>query len=147
MKELIKKIRNKPHYVKLLDILVINGLLDIIEDELKDNKINYIDLVIKVINFLEKNKRYYLNFSSNRFDRIIILCIDEILSQKFKIDLDSEELESIIKLLRNNYLIRNFLNYIKDSFINLYYTIRCNKCKNSKEVFDSIEITQERDNI
>ena len=147
MKELIKKLRSKPHYVKLLNILVINGLLDIIEDELKDNHIDYIDLIVNVVTFLNKNKKHYSSFSSDKFDRIIILCVDEILTKKFKIDLDSEQLESILNLLKNNYLIRNFLYYIRDSFINFYHSIKCNKCKNSEDVVKPAQIIRELDNI
>ena len=147
MKELIKKLRSKPHYVKLLNILVINGLLDIIEDELKDNHIDYIDLTVNVITFLNKNKKHYTSFSSDKFDRIIILCIDEILTKKFKIDLDSEQLESILNLLKNNYLIRNLFYYIRDTIINFYHNVKCNKCKNPEDVVKPTQIIRELDNI
>jgi len=140
MKELIQNLRCKPHYIKLLNILVLNGLLDIIEYELKDDRVNYIELTLNIVEFLNKNKKHYTRFSSEKFHKIIILCADEILTKKFKIDLDSEQLESILKLLKNSYLIKMVYYRIRDFFVNVYNGIKCNNCKNTGviQVLDSI---------
>lgn len=146
MQELIIKLRSKSHYKKLLNILVLNGLLDIVENELKDGHVNYIQLVADVLIFLNKNKKHYSKFSSDKFDRIIILCIDEILTKKFKLTLDSEQLELVLNLLKNSYLVRNIIKYIKDTFINLYHKIKCKSCIKNVDVV-STRVTQEQDNI
>ena len=145
MQELIIKLRSKSHYKKLLNILVLNGLLDIVEDELKDGKINYVQLLADVLTFLNKNKKHYSKFSSDKFDRIIILCIDEILRKKFKLTLDSEQLESLLLLLKNSYLVRNVVKYTKDLLIKLYHKLKCKSCKDVDVI--SSNVTLEQDNI
>ena len=97
LRNLIIKLRSKEYYVRLIEIFVINGLLDIIEEELKDNKINYLSLMLNLLNFLDKNKKYYKNFSSDKFENIIILSIDEILTKKFKTEIDEEQLKMILQ--------------------------------------------------
>ena len=55
MKELIAHIKSKPHYVKVLNILVLNGLLDTVDSEIKSSDdINYINLVIVLPNYLDQ---------------------------------------------------------------------------------------------
>lgn len=143
MKELIAHIRSKPHYTKVLNILVLNGLLDIVDSEIKNSEdINYIKLIINVVFFINKNKKHYRNISSDKLDRIIILCVDEILNKKFKVDIEEEKIEVILELLKNSYLVRNNLNKLKDIFIKFYYFIRCSSCKNQ-----NIVITQVQDSI
>ena len=39
LKETILHLKSKRYYVNLMEILVVNGLLDIFEEELQDNKI------------------------------------------------------------------------------------------------------------
>ena len=78
IKKLILKLRSNEYYTSLMEILVVNGLLDIFEEELKDNKIDYLPLTLNLLKFLESNKKYYRNFSSDTFENIIILSIDEV---------------------------------------------------------------------
>lgn len=124
MKELVKKIRSKEYYTKLLDILVLNGLLEIIDT----NEINYPLIVINVISFLNKNKKHYRNFSSDTFNKILILSIDEILNKKFNTDLDEEQISVILELVHTKYLIRKASNIIKDILIKIYYKVKCKSC-------------------
>ena len=150
MKELISHIRTKPHYIKLLNLLVINGLLDIVDSEIKKSDgVNYVQLVINIVVFINKNKKHYINFSSDKIDRIIILCVDEILNKKFNIDIEDEKLDAVLQLLKNSYLIRNTVRKIIDGFIKTYYYLKCSSCKNSdKDILDkTVHITQELDSI
>lgn len=150
MKELIAHIKSKPRYRKVINILVLNGLLDIVDSEIKNpDGIDYIKLIIDIIKFINKNKKHYRNISSDKLDRIIILCVDEILNKKFNIDVDDEKIETVLELLKNSYLIRNLVDKIKDIFIKLYYSSKCSKCNNNEEdVLDkSMHPTQELDNI
>ena len=51
-----------------------------------------------------------------------------MLKTKFKLDLDDKEINYILELINNTFLIKNILNKIKDVFIKLYFTIKCNRC-------------------
>jgi len=149
MKELIAHIKSKPHYVKVLNILVLNGLLDTVDSEIKSSDgINYINLVINVVSFIHKNKKHYKNISSDKLDRIIILCVDEILTKKFNVDIEDEKIEVVLQLLKNSYLVRTILNRLFDSVIKFYYYIKCSSCKNNNDVLDkSVHITRVQDSI
>jgi hypothetical protein len=125
--KIIKKIRSKQYYVDLLKILVLEGLLDIVQEETKDT-INYVRILLKVVYFLKKNKYYYKRFSSDTFEKIIILSLDEIFKVKFQIDLDEAEICAALELLKSSYLIRNFLDKTKDFFIRAYYKFKCKTC-------------------
>jgi hypothetical protein len=131
IKELIKKLREKPYYIKLINILVINGLLDIVEDELEDGKIDYFPLMINLIKFLNKNKNYYKNFSSNTFEKILILSIDEILTKKFNTEIDEDNIILALELLKNSYLFKSLFSFLKDIYLKFYYKCIHNNCCNS----------------
>jgi hypothetical protein len=131
IKELIKKLREKPYYIKLVNILVVNGLLDIVEDELEDGKIDYFPLIVNLIKFLNKNKKYYKNFSSNTFEKIVILSIDEILTKKFKIEIDEDHIILALELLKNSYLFKSLFSFLKDIYLKFYYKCIHNNCCNS----------------
>lgn len=128
VKKIIQKLRSKQYYNDLLKILVLEGLLDIVETGISNQSINYVKIALNVINFLKKNKKRYRHFSSDTFEKIVILSIDEIFKVKFQIDLDDSEIESILDLLKSTYLIRNFLDKTKDFFIRAYYKIKCETC-------------------
>tara|TARA_B110001450_G_scaffold125345_1_gene117965 strand:+ start:5371 stop:5802 length:432 start_codon:yes stop_codon:yes gene_type:complete len=129
-KELVTKLKSKDYYTKLLNNLIINGLYDIAPDK----SVNYINLVLNLLDFLKKNKKYIKNFKSKDFENIIILCVDEILTNKLNIELDEEELRNIILLVKDSYLIKNLITYFKDLYLKLYYKYRCNFCFNQNDL-------------
>ena len=129
-KELVTKLKSKDYYTKLLNNLIINGLYDIAPDK----SVNYINLVLNLLDFLKKNKKYIKNFKSKDFENIIILCVDEILTNKLNIELDDEELRNIILLVKDSYLIKNLITYFKDLYLKLYYKYRCNFCFNQNDL-------------
>jgi hypothetical protein len=139
VKKLISKLRSDKYYIRLMEILVVNGLLDIFEEEIKDNKIDYLQLTLNLLKFLENNKKHYRNFSSGTFENIIILSIDEVLNKKFKIDIEEEQLEMVLQLVRNSYLFKTGIIIIKDFFIKIYYKFKC-KCNSCYETNDIIVI-------
>ena len=136
IKQLISTLRSDKYYVRLMEILVVNGLLDIFEEELKDNKIDYLPLTLNLLKFLEANKKHYRNFSSGTFENIIVLSIDEVLNKKFKIELEEEQLEMILQLVRNSYLFKTGIIIIKDLFIKIYYKFKfkCKSCYKNNDV-------------
>lgn len=138
---LVKKLRSKPYYIKLLNVLVLNGLLDVYEEEIKDGKIDYLPFIVNVLKFLKNNKKYYKNFSSDTFEKILILSIDEILTTKFKLELDEKEIKNILELINDTYLIKSLISSIKDLFIKFYYKLKCDKCIDNKEVIEPAFVT------
>lgn len=56
LQQVIITLRSKPYYKRLMEILVINGLLDIFEEELKDGKIDYLPLTLNLLEFLKRIK-------------------------------------------------------------------------------------------
>jgi hypothetical protein len=133
-KQLIIKLRSKEYYIRLIDILQINGLLEIFEEELKDGKIDYLQLTLNLLSFLQKNKKYFKNFSSDKLENIIILCIDEILTKKFQIEIDEEQLNMVLNLVKNCFLFKSLLTFIKDTIIKIYYNCKCKPCYKTKDV-------------
>jgi hypothetical protein len=142
IRDLINKLREDSYYVRLMEILVINGLLDIFEEEIRDGKIDYLPLVLNLIKFLEKNKKHYRNFSSDTFESIIILSIDEIINKKFQINLDEEQLKMVLELVKNSYLFKSTITFVKDFLIKMYYRCKCKSCYSSSDVI--IELDKSR---
>lgn len=143
MKEIIIYLRKKPRYKKLLNILVLNGLLDVIEDVKNPNDIDYIKLITELLVFLKENKNYYQHIKPENFKYIVALCIEELMLRKFNIDIDDEKLEMIVNLLKNSVFIKKFLSVIKTFLNKIVKKFKCNKCKN----VDDVVITQEQDSI
>ena len=142
LQRVIITLRSKPYYKRLMEILVINGLLDIFEEELKDGKIDYLPLTLNLLEFLKKNKKHYSNFSSDTFENIIILSIDEVLNKKFKIDLDEEQFKMVLQLVKNSYLFKTAYVYIKDILIKIYTKCKCRSCYNVDDVDIKLDISK-----
>ena len=123
-KEKIIDLRNKDYYIKLLNRLRHNGLYELFTDE----EVDYPKIVLKVIEFLNQNKKFIKNFQSKDFEKIIILCIDEILTKKYNIDVDYEKLEIVLNLVKNSYLIKTLFIRVKDVFLKNYYKYKCKFC-------------------
>lgn len=123
-KEKIIEIRNKDYYIKLLNRLRHNGLYEIFTEE----ELDYPKIVLGVINFLNQNKKLIKNFQSKDFEKIIILCIDEILTKKYNVDINYEKLEIVLNLVKNSYLIKTLFIRVKDAFLKNYYKYKCKFC-------------------
>lgn len=123
-KEKIIEIRNKDYYIKLLNRLRHNGLYEVFTEE----ELDYPKIVLRVINFLNENKKHIKNFQSKDFEKIILLCIDEILTKKYKIEIDHEKLEIVLNLVKNSYLIKTVFLRVKDTFLMVYYKYKCKFC-------------------
>ena len=96
-------------------------------------------LLFKLLDFLNKNKKYIKNFQSKDFEKIIILCVYEILTNKFSIDVDYEKLDIVLNLLKNTYLFKTTFLVVKDFTLKMYYKYRCNFClsQNDTDIIES----------
>ncbi len=123
-KEDVLKLRQNEYYSKLINILVLNGLLDILDEELKDGKIDYLPLIINVMTFLNTNKRLFKDFTPDSIENIIIISVDELLTKKFNIELDEKQLEMALELLKNTHMYKTMYRTLKNITLKLYYKLK-----------------------
>jgi hypothetical protein len=122
--EKIIEIRNKDYYIKLLNRLRHNGLYEVFTEE----ELDYPKIVLRVIIFLNENNKHIKNFQSKDFEKIIVLCIDEIVTKQYSVEIDHEKLEIVLNLVKNSYLIKTVFLRVKDTFLKVYYKYKCKFC-------------------
>jgi uncharacterized protein YciU (UPF0263 family) len=129
----LKALKENTFYKKILDELKIKGL-----DKLyikRTESIDYLDIILAVINFLEKNKKVLKNVTQDQFENIIVIIIDEIL-EEMEIYMSEEQIEKIMELLKNSLLVKKVSKYLIDKF-----KIVFNKCcKDSNQVIEPVKI-------
>ena len=89
-KTVVLELRENDYYNKLINILLVNGLLDIFEEELKDGKIDYLPLILNLMEFLHKHKKLFKDFTPDSIENIIIISVDELLTKKYNIEIDEK---------------------------------------------------------
>lgn len=137
----LKALKEETVYKRLLNELKIKGL-----DKLyikRTESIDYLDIILAVVNFLEKNKKVLKNVTQNQFENIIVIVIYEIL-EEMEIDMLEEQIEKIIELLKNSLLVKKVSKYLIDKFKIAYNNIKNfinNKCcKDSNQVIEQSKI-------
>jgi len=137
----LKALKEETVYKKVLKELKVKGL-----DKLYINRtetVDYLDIILAVINFLEKNKKVLKNVTQDQFENIVVIVIDEIL-EEMKIDTTEEQIEKIIELLKNSLLVKKVSKYLIDKFKVIYNNIKNfinNKCcKDSNQVIEPSKI-------
>lgn len=133
----LKALKEDTVYKRVLDELKIKGL-----DKLyikRTESIDYLDIILAVVNFLEKNKKVLKNVTQDQFENIVVIVIDEIL-EEMKIDMSEEQIEKMIELLKNSLLVKKVSKYLIDKFKIIYSNIKNfinNKCcKDSNQVIE-----------
>lgn len=137
----LKALKEETVYKRVLDQLKVKGL-----DKLyikRTKSIDYLDIILAVVNFLEKNKKVLKNVTQNQFENIVVIVIDEIL-EEMEIDMSEEQIEKIMELLKNSLLVKKVSKYLIDKFKIAYNNIKNfinNKCcKDSDEVIEPSKI-------
>ena len=138
----LKALKEETVYKRVLDELKVKGL-----DKLyikRTDTIDYLDIILAVVNFLENNKKVLKNVSDDQFENIVVIVIDEIL-EEMKIDITEEQIEKIMELLKNSLLVKKVSKYLIDKFKIIYNNIKkfiSNKCyKDSNEVVEPSKIS------
>ena len=123
----LKILKEETVYKRVLDELKLKGLnkLYIKKVEL----IDYLDIVLAVINFLEENKKILKKVNYDQFENIFIIIIDEIL-EEINVNISEEQIEKILQLLKNSLLVKKVSKYLIDKLKTLYNNICCNTIKN-----------------
>jgi hypothetical protein len=132
-------LREKVYYVKVLEKLKLLGLIPLVEDLFEANQVNYAILTLRIISFLKKNKKVFRNFTQDTFEKILILSVDEVF-KKNNVQVNEEDLELILGLLQNSFLIKQISLFIKDLCLKMYYSVKknCKSCKNE----DSVQVVE-----
>ena len=137
----LKALKEETLYKRVLDELKIKGL-----DKLyikRTESIDYLDIILAVVIFLEKNKKVLKNVTQDQFENIVVIVIDEIL-EEMEIDMSEEQIEKIMELLKNSLLVKKVSKYLIDKFKIAYNNIKNfidNKCcKDSNQVIEPSKI-------
>jgi len=137
----LKALKEETVYKRVLDELKVKGLYKLYIK--RTESIDYLDIILAVINFLEKNKKVLKNVTQDQFENIIVIVIDEIL-EEMKIDMSEEQIEKIMELLKNSLLVKKVSKYLIDKFKVIYNNIKNfinNKCcKDSNQVIEPSKI-------
>jgi len=137
----LKALKEETVYKRVLDELKVKGL-----DKLyikRTENIDYLDIILAVVIFLEKNKKVLKNVTQKQFENIVVIVIDEIF-EEMKINMSEEQIEKIMKLLKNSLLVKKVSKYLIDKFKIAYNNIKNfidNKCcKDSNQVIEPSKI-------
>ena len=105
----LKILKEQPLYKKVLDELKVKGL-----DKLyikRTDTVDNLDIILSVINFIEKNKNILKKFTQEQFENIIVISIYEIL-EEMKVNISEDEIEKIMELLKNSLLVKKVSKYL-----------------------------------
>jgi len=107
--ELLKK---QKKFIIILEKLKLRGLKDICNP--KEEIIDYIDIAIAIIDFLNENKDVYKNLNKKNYENLIVLCLYDFF-QDLNIDdtINQICIQNILKLLKTNLSINQSLNLYK----------------------------------
>ena len=123
-KAIVSELRENEYYNKLINILLVNGLLDIFEEELKDGKIDYLPLILNLMTFLHTNKKLIKDFTPDSIENIIIISVDELLTKKYNIEIDEKQLDMALQLLKNTQMYKTIYRAVKSVMMRLYYKLK-----------------------
>tara|TARA_B100001758_G_C18416958_1_gene620947 strand:+ start:3726 stop:4166 length:441 start_codon:yes stop_codon:yes gene_type:complete len=127
-KTVVLKLRENDYYNKLINILLVNGLLDIFEEELKDGKIDYLPLILNLMEFLHKHKKLFKDFTPDSIENIIIISVDELLTKKYNIEIDEKQLDMALQLLKNTDMYKTIYRAIKSIMMRFYCKLKKTRC-------------------
>lgn len=131
----LKVLKEDTVYKRVLEELKIKGL-----DTLYIKKVDYVDyldIILAVLNFIDINKNILTDFTEDEFENIVIIVIDEIL-EEMNINLSETQLEKIVELLKNSVLVKKASNYLIDLFKKIYNNIKLNLCFKKKYDIDIV---------
>ena len=131
----IKQLKENEFFKKIIEELNVKGL-----DKLyikKTDKIDYLDIIIAITNFLELNKNVFKKLSSDNHEKLVLIVLVEIL-EEINIDTDEEQLEKIIILLKNSLLVQKVSNFVFTKLKIIYSKL--NICCKSDDTVDSIHV-------
>jgi len=124
----IKALKENDNYIKIIKELKVKGLDKLyIQD---NDTIDYFDIILGVLNFVECNKKIINRLNSETVENIVIILIDEILEQS-EIKVSEEQIEKVIQLLKNSLLVQKSSRFVFKKVKKAYIFLK-NKLWNCK---------------
>jgi len=137
----LKILKEKTVYKRILDKLKLKGL-----DKLyikRTETVDYLDIILGILNFLEKNKKILRNTTQDEFENIVVIIIDEIL-EDMNINMSEEQIGKIMELLKNSLLVKKVSKYLIDKLKIIYKIVKNyinSKCsKDSDKVIEPVKV-------
>ena len=99
----LKILKEETIYKRVLDELKVKGL-----DKLhfrKEEQIDYLDIILSVIEFLQENKKTLKKLNEEQYENIVVIIVDEIL-ESMNINVAEEQIQKVIHLLKNTLLVQ-----------------------------------------
>ena len=108
----IKLLKKQTKFIIILEKLKLRGLTKIYNE--KKNLIDYLDVAVAVIEFINENKDVYKNLNKKNYKNLIILCLYNFYEESNIENLiDEIYIENILKLLKTNFSTKKSLNIYK----------------------------------
>lgn len=125
----VKALKENGNYQKIISELKLKGL-----DKLyiqKTESIDYFDIILSVLNFVEYNKKTIKKLNAQTLENIVIILIDEILEQS-EINVSEEQIEKILSLLKNSLLVQKTSKFVFKKAKELFILLKNKLCTCSK---------------
>ena len=127
----LKILKEETIYKRVLDELKVKGL-----DKLhirKEEQIDYLDIILSVIEFLQVNKKTLKKLNEEQYENIVVIIVDEIL-ESMNINVAEEQIQKVIHLLKNTLLVQKLTKYLYEKVKNMLKSCGCSMCQNKKNV-------------
>lgn len=131
----VKALKENDNYQKIIKELKLKGL-----DKLyiqKTDTIDYFDIILSVLNFVEYNKKVIKKLNSETLENIVVILVDEILEQS-NINVTEEQIEKILSLLKNSLLVQKTSKFFIKKAKELYILLKNKLCTCSKSNQDFV---------
>tara|TARA_A100001015_G_C14830882_1_gene648522 strand:+ start:332 stop:718 length:387 start_codon:yes stop_codon:yes gene_type:complete len=118
----LKILKNETLYKRLLNELKLVGL-----DSLyikRTEQIDYLDIIVNAIDFLTINKKILKKLTDEQYENMVIIIIDEIF-EKIGFETTDEQIEKILKLLKNSLLVQSVYKYIRNKIYKIFTRLNC----------------------
>tara|TARA_B100001093_G_scaffold520462_1_gene616251 strand:- start:7145 stop:7522 length:378 start_codon:yes stop_codon:yes gene_type:complete len=117
----LKILKEDTFYKRILDELKLSGLDNLYIK--KTDRVDYLDIIVNVIEFLTSNKNKLKKLTQEQHENIVIIIIDEIFEQ-IGIQTSDEQIEKILKLLKNSLLVQKLSSILIKKIKNLLLKIK-----------------------
>ena len=123
----IKALREDELLGRILTELKIQGLGDVYIQTTDD--VDFLELGVSVMQFLDSNKHKVGSLSADQYERLIVICLDELF-EKIPIleGVEEEQIARLISLLRNTQVVHTFVERAFRRLLTCGCKSRINNC-------------------
>ena len=123
----IRQLKDNDMFKKIIAELNVKGLNNLYFK--KSEKIDYLDIIISITDFLEQNKNIFKKLNKENYENLFIIILVQVL-EDIDIETNEEQLEKVIRLLKNSLLVQKVSNVIFNKLSILFKKLNvfcCNK--------------------